>query len=62
MTSDQAYGMLLLLGIVAVMAVRSREVSGWQATVFSLFGFTLALTAPGYAIIWVLHVIFSAFK
>jgi hypothetical protein len=62
MTQDQAYGMLVLFGIVAVMYVRSREVSGWQATVFTFFGFSLACTGPGYLVVWILHFIFGAFK
>lgn len=62
MTQNQAYGMLVFFGIIVVMAVRSKDVTAWQALVFSLFGFSLALTGPGYLVIWILHFVFSSVK
>lgn len=62
MTQSQAYGLLVILGIVVVMYVRAQYVNGWQAFVFTLFGFTLALTAPGYVVIWLLHWVFGLFN
>ncbi|MDF9815207.1 MULTISPECIES: hypothetical protein [unclassified Streptomyces] len=50
MSEQAALPLVVVLGIITVLMVRSREVSWWQATLIGLFGFYLALTPAVFMI------------
>ncbi|MEU6850621.1 hypothetical protein ABZ901_11925 [Actinacidiphila alni] len=50
-TSEPAsLSLVVVLGIITVLFVRSREVPWWQATLIALFGFYVALTPAVYMV------------
>ncbi|MDJ0341389.1 hypothetical protein QMK19_15140 [Streptomyces sp. H10-C2] len=43
--------LVLIFGIITVLLVRSRDMRPWEASMAALFGFYLALTPMGWAVI-----------
>ncbi|MDG9704830.1 hypothetical protein [Streptomyces sp. DH37] len=43
--------LVVIFGLVTVLLVRSRDVRPWEAVVVALFGFYLALTPVGWAVL-----------
>lgn len=61
MNTTDAFALLILTGVVTVMWVRAQSVTGWQAFVIGLMGFTVACTPVGYVGFWLLRQLFNAF-
>lgn len=57
--SGGSVSVVLLLGIVTVLVVRSREVPWWQATIIFLFGFYTALSPAVYLVLSVSQFVFG---
>lgn len=49
--SGGSVSVVLLLGVITVLIVRSREVPWWQAAIVFLFGFYTALTPAVYLVL-----------
>ncbi|WP_165985450.1 hypothetical protein [Streptomyces sp. YIM 98790] len=43
--------LVVVLGIITVLLVRSRDVRAWEAVLIGLFGFYLAMTPMGWAVV-----------
>ncbi|SFD21190.1 hypothetical protein SAMN05421773_11196 [Streptomyces aidingensis] len=43
--------LVVVLGIITVLLVRSRDVRTWEAVIIGLFGFYVAMTPIGWAVI-----------
>ncbi|GAB2599449.1 hypothetical protein GCM10027168_35590 [Streptomyces capparidis] len=46
-----SFPLVFVLGLVTVMLVRSRDVRAWQAIVIGLFGFNVAMSPIGWAVL-----------
>ncbi|MEC3996770.1 hypothetical protein VSR01_25980 [Actinacidiphila sp. DG2A-62] len=50
-TAGGSLSLVVVLAIVTIMIVRSREVPWWQAALIFLFGFYVALTPAMYLVL-----------
>ncbi len=50
LSESEAIPLAIVLGILCIMVVRSREVVWWVGALFFLWGFTMASTTPGLTI------------
>ncbi|GAA3849072.1 MULTISPECIES: hypothetical protein [Streptomyces] len=61
MTSALSIPLVVLLGAMTFLLVRGRSVRGWEAALIALFGFHLALTPIGPALLVSVEWLFSGF-
>ncbi|WP_269853487.1 hypothetical protein [Streptomyces sp. RPT161] len=51
----------VIFGIVTLLLVRSKDVKFWEALCIGLFGFYVALTPMGWAVIGIVNWLFGGF-
>ncbi|MEO3751759.1 hypothetical protein [Streptomyces sp. B6B3] len=61
LSMNTAMPLVVVLGIVVVLLVRSRQVRVWEASVVGLFGFYVALTPIGWTVIAVVEWLLGGF-
>ncbi|MHB6907876.1 hypothetical protein [Streptomyces sp. DB-54] len=61
-TDGQIWALVVFLGLIAVMLVRSSEVKLWQALCLGFLGFFIAMNPLGYAVAIIVNMIAGFFK
>ena len=58
---NTAMPLVVIFGVITVLLVRSRDVRAWEASLIGLFGFYLAMTPVGWAIVAVVNWLLGGF-